>query len=130
MVYKKELFIVFLVGAVTYSLIEIFWRGFTHWSMTITGGLCFMIFYKINVLNEFTIIQKCILSMLIITSFEFVVGGFVNLAWGLNVWDYSSQVFDLEGQICPLFSIIWFFMGIPMSAATFFIRNRIVEYSS
>ena len=54
------------------------------------------------------------------------MGGFANLVWGMNVWDYSGEIFNLKGQICPLFSIIWFFMGIPMSIATEFIRNKII----
>ena len=129
MVNRRELFIVFLIGAVGYALIEIIWRGFTHWSMVLTGGMCFMIFYKFIILNNFTIVQQCVLAMIIITSFEFVVGGFVNLAWGMNVWDYSNQIFNLEGQICPLFSMIWFFMGIPMSIASNYIRSRVSELS-
>ena len=127
MINRKELFIVFLIGAVIYGLIEIVWRGFTHWSMILTGGVCFMIFYKLTILNNYTIIQKCLLASLIITSFEFTVGGFVNLAWGMNVWDYTNQPFNLMGQICPLFSIIWFFMGIPMSIGTEIIRSRVKE---
>lgn len=130
MVNRKELFLVFLIGAIGYALVEIVWRGFSHWSMMITGGLCLMIFYKINVKNNFSILQRCLMAMVIVTSFEFVVGGFVNLVWGMNVWDYSNQLFNLKGQICPLFSMVWFFMGIPMSLITNLIRNRIevVEY--
>ena len=31
--------VVFAIGAVSYSLIEILWRGYTHWTMMITGGI-------------------------------------------------------------------------------------------
>ena len=126
MITKKELFIVFLIGALGYALVEIIWRGFTHWSMVLTGGICFMIFYKIVLLNNFSLFQQCLLATVIITSFEFTVGGFVNLVWGMNVWDYSNQLFNLKGQICPLFSMVWFFMGIPMSLLTKVIRNRVI----
>ena len=27
----------------------IIFRGYTHWSMVITGGICFLIFYILNV---------------------------------------------------------------------------------
>jgi len=124
MVNRKELFFVFLIGALGYGFIEIIWRGFTHWSMMITGGLCLMIFYKIIIQNQLNIIQQCFFTMIMITSFEFVIGGLVNLAWGMNVWDYSNQLFNLRGQICPLFSMIWFFMGIPMNIVSGFIRSR------
>ena len=36
---------VFLGGGVMYSLIEIAARGYTHWTMTITGGICLLIMY-------------------------------------------------------------------------------------
>ena len=37
----KELFL-FLIGGFLYYSIEILWRGFSHWSMFILGGLCFI----------------------------------------------------------------------------------------
>lgn len=32
----------FLFGGISYCLIEISWRGYTHWTMGIVGGLCFL----------------------------------------------------------------------------------------
>jgi hypothetical protein len=40
----KKYSLLFLIGAVGYGAIEVIWRGFTHWSMMIAGGLCFIIF--------------------------------------------------------------------------------------
>ena len=34
---------IFLIGGALYNLIEILWRGYTHWSMFIVGGLCFQL---------------------------------------------------------------------------------------
>ena len=42
MVKKGELLSVFSIGAAGYSLLEILWRGNTHWTMTLAGGICFM----------------------------------------------------------------------------------------
>ena len=36
------------------------------------------------------------------------VGVVVNLWYGWHVWDYSREPGNLLGQICPLFSFIWF----------------------
>ena len=33
----KEYFVVFASGGIIYSLIEVVFRGFTHWTMTLTG---------------------------------------------------------------------------------------------
>ena len=40
----KKYALLFLIGAVGYASIEIIWRGRTHWSMIIAGGLCFILF--------------------------------------------------------------------------------------
>jgi hypothetical protein len=45
----RELSNIFIIGGILYGLIEIIFRGYTHWSMVITGGLCFLIFYIINI---------------------------------------------------------------------------------
>ena len=39
----KEYLIVFSSGGIIYSLIEVIFRGFTHWTMTITGGVALLI---------------------------------------------------------------------------------------
>ncbi len=41
----KEYAVIFLLGGVIYSAVEVVTRGFTHWSMTIAGGICLMIIY-------------------------------------------------------------------------------------
>ena len=54
------------------------------------------------------------MSAFAVTSVEFVVGCIVNLKLGWNVWDYSSQALDLMGQICPLFSLFWLLLSLPL----------------
>jgi uncharacterized membrane protein len=49
-----------------------------------------------------------------ITAVEFAVGAVVNLWWGMEVWDYSSLFGNLFGQICPLYSFLWFLLCIPV----------------
>ena len=98
-----------------YSLIEIFSRGFSHISMFICGGICFIL---IGLLNEFksinmSLLTQMILGSLIITFFEFATGVIVNIWLKLNVWDYSSRPFNLLGQICLLFSVFWIFISLP-----------------
>lgn len=39
-----------VVGGLIYMGIEIIWRGYTHWTMGILGGLCFII---IGMLDEY-----------------------------------------------------------------------------
>ena len=37
----KRFFLLFFIGGALYGLIEILWRGYTHPSMPVLGGLCF-----------------------------------------------------------------------------------------
>ena len=39
---KKCNILIFSIGACGYGLIEILWRGYTHWSMLGAGGLSFL----------------------------------------------------------------------------------------
>lgn len=105
---------VFLIGAAGYSFIEICWRGFTHWTMTLTGGLCFLLIYLTDESYEGEpLLKKCLVGSLIITFFELFVGTIVNIVLKWNVWDYSSLRFNLWGQICPLYFVLWYLLCMP-----------------
>lgn len=109
----KEYLICFGIGAFAYGLIEVAVRGYTHWTMAITGGLVLIILNAVNKNNKLGLLAKCLIGMLVITSLEFTVGMIVNVGLGWNVWDYSEKPFNLYGQICPFFSIGWFFLSLP-----------------
>lgn len=104
----------FAVGAVVYTFLEIAFRGYTHWTMTLTGGFCLVIIYFIN--DAFAASSapvKYLMGALIITVMEFIVGCIVNLGFHQNVWDYSGLRFNIMGQVCLYFSILWYFLSIP-----------------
>ena len=105
----KEYILVWSLGALMYSLVEIMWRGYTHWSMMLTGGVCFLILYKLAPL-KYPLAVRAILGAVAITAVEFAVGVTVNLIFRLDVWDYSMRPLNILGQICPLYSIFWFFL--------------------
>lgn len=113
----KEFSFVYFVGALGYSIIEILWRGFTHWTMSITGGVCFLCIYIANIkLRAVRLWERCLIGSGIITAAEFIVGCIVNIILKWNVWDYSSMQFNIMGQICPLYSALWFVLCVPVSA--------------
>ena len=107
----------FLFGAVGYGLIEILWRGRTHISMLLLGGLCFSFIRCLASRSKKNIFSLSLLSALFITGAEFMAGCAVNLWWHLNVWDYSAYRFNLLGQICLLYSVLWFFLSFAVIAA-------------
>lgn len=107
-----ELFFVFSVGAGLYSGIELLWRGRTHWSMLICGGLCFLLMYLIGG-TALTLWLRCIICALVISAVEFITGCLVNLLLGWQVWDYSDRAFNILGQVCPLYSFYWLLLTVP-----------------
>ena len=106
--------ILFLIGGAAYCGIEILFRGYTHWSMYILGGLCFVIIGLINELLTWKIplISQMFISSIVITVLEFITGCIVNLWLGIGVWDYSDQPYNLLGQICLLFTNLWFLLSL------------------
>ncbi len=121
----REDLIIFLFGGILYSLLEICFRGFTHWSMTLTGGMCFLIMFRHFEGNpDETMMNKCIFGTIIITAFEFAVGCTVNLLCGWNVWDYSAQPLNIMGQVCIAFSALWFLLTIPIAGLCGVFRKK------
>lgn len=117
-----ELLPVFALGSILYGLTEILWRGWTHWTMLLCGGICFTLMYLVSG-SELSLVKKWLLSTCIITTVEFVAGCIVNLRLHWQVWDYSSLPFNLLGQICPRFILMWFALSIPGVALCTLLRR-------
>ena len=107
-----ELLPVFALGSILYGLTEILWRGWTHWTMLLCGGLCFTLMYLVSG-SELSLFKKWILSTCIITTVEFIAGCIVNLRLRWQIWDYSSLPYNLLGQICPRFLLMWLCLSVP-----------------
>lgn len=108
--------IVFCVGAVGYALVEIVWRGFTHWTMMLTGGVCLAFIYRTERrYGDAPRWKRCLVGAQIITLSELAIGFLVNMLLGWAVWDYSAQPLNLFGQICPLYSALWFLLCVPVT---------------
>lgn len=104
----------FFIGGYAYCGVELLFRGFTHISMLVAGGICFVL---IGSLNEafpkgISLISQMAISAIIVTTVEFIVGLIVNVWLGLNVWDYSSLPYNFMGQICLLYFNIWFMLSL------------------
>ena len=101
-----------VIGGLVYMGIEILWRGHTHWTMGVLGGLCFVL---IGLLDEWQDHPPMLLQMVqgaaIVTALELLVGLIVNRWLGWDVWDYSDMPGNLWGQVCPQFAAAWFFLS-------------------
>ena len=100
--------VLFVCGAAGYGLIEVIWRGYTHWTMLVVGGVAFSAVYFINEeMAGDSFLVRCIVSALTITLIEFLSGILINRWLKWNVWDYSTMPYNLMGQICPTYSFLW-----------------------
>lgn len=104
----EYLFLFFLGGAIYYG-IEILWRGYSHPTMAIVGGICFI---GIGLINEIfswnmSIWKQVILGDLFVLLVEFIAGCILNIWLDLGIWDYSTMPFNLLGQICLPFAFLW-----------------------
>ena len=98
-----------LCGGCVYFLIEMAWRGHSHWTMAVLGGVCFVLIGDINEFipwNMPLVLQGAIGSG-VVTLLELVSGIVLNLWLGLGIWDYSNMPFNFLGQICLPFSLLW-----------------------
>lgn len=103
-----------LIGGCVYFLIELLWRGHSHWTMVVMGGVCFILIGDINEFipwNMPLILQGGIGSA-VITSMELVCGVILNIWLKLDIWDYSTMPFNFLGQICLPFSLLWVALSI------------------
>lgn len=106
--------LLFLIGGGIYMLLEVLWRGYTHWTMFVLGGVCFVV---LGLLNEYRIpwhwclLRQAVVGACIVTAFEFLTGCIVNLWLCWDVWDYSDLPLNLLGQVCVYFFLLW----IPLS---------------
>ncbi|MDE5604833.1 MAG: putative ABC transporter permease [Eubacterium sp.] len=99
----------FLLGGQGYCTLEILSRGRTHYSMFFAGGIILMILVFISSeMKKAHLLKKCLLGAAIITAVEFVFGVIFNMSLNMNVWDYNGVPFNILGQICLPYSILWF----------------------
>lgn len=102
------------IGGLVYVLVEVLWRGHSHPSMFLAGGLCFVLIGAINgggAGRQLPLAAQMLLGAVIVTAVELATGLIVNVALGWRVWDYSNLPLNFMGQI----SLYFFFLWIPLS---------------
>ena len=127
LLHLDRLLILFLIGGVIYCLIELAWRGKTHPSMLIVGGLCFVLIGLINEIFPWDMIiyKQMIISSVLVTVVEFIAGLIVNIWLGLNVWDYSNLPLNILGQVCVPFMFLWFLLSLPAIILDDYLRYKL-----
>lgn len=99
----------FYLGGMFYTAVELLWRGWTHGSMFLLGAVCFYLVGNLDrQQRDMPILLQMVLGAMIVTVLEFFTGMIVNRMLMLHVWDYSHLPFNLFGQICLNFTLLWF----------------------
>ena len=111
---KLKSCILFLIGGLIYILIEIVWRGHSHWTMCILGGLCFLYagYQNERIEWNYPLLLQALRVTIFIVVMEFITGCIVNIWLGWDVWDYSDLPLNLYGQICLYYAILWYGLSI------------------
>lgn len=101
--------LLFGIGGIIYIILELLWRGWSHWTMFILGGACFVCLGLINEVIPWNmpLWKQVLIGAFIITALEFLTGCIVNLWLGWGIWDYSKLPGNILGQICPEFFMLW-----------------------
>lgn len=117
----------FFVGGAAYFYLEILYRGFSHISMFLCGGLAFVLIGSINqvIKRPVSILAQMVIGSIIITLLEFIFGIVVNIIMKLNVWDYSTMPYNVMGQICLAYSNLWFLLSLVCIFLDDFLRTRL-----
>lgn len=110
----KKNAVLLIIGGAVYFFIEIAYRGYSHWTMALIGGVMFLL---IGGINEFytcdmPLTLQGLIGALAITEVELVAGIILNCWLGLSIWDYTDVPLNFMGQICLPFSVAWFFLAI------------------
>lgn len=97
--------LLFCIGGGSYVCLEFLWRGRSHGSMFLLGGLCFRILGILRRLGKISLALRLVMGAACVTALELVTGLAVNREH--QIWDYRGQPLHYRGQICLCYSLLW-----------------------
>ena len=112
--------LLFTLGGLGYVGLELLWRGRSHISMFLAGGVCFLLLGKLSRTEPpLPLWAQGILGSVAITSVELLTGLLANRDY--TVWDYRDVPLNFHGQVCLPFSLLW----IPLSLGAIFLYGQL-----
>lgn len=102
-------FIIFLICGAAYYLVEILYRGYSHWTMYLLGGWCGLYADMQNERIEwdYPFWKQALKVEATVLISEFITGCIVNLWLGWNVWNYQDLRFNVLGQTSLTFALLF-----------------------
>lgn len=119
----KNLFrstVLWTFGGTIYFLVEVAWKlmhgnpNSISWTMLVLAAIICIPLDQINehLSWDTPLWIQAIICGIGITLVEFIAGAFLNILLGMGVWDYSSMPFNIRGQICLPFTVLWCFVSL------------------
>lgn len=109
----REYLFLWGTGGCLYYTFEVVFRGFSHWSMFVLGGICmcFAVWQGSTRNWQDPMYVQLARCMVFVTACEFITGIIVNKWMGWHVWDYTGMPLQLFGQICVPFMFLFAFLS-------------------
>ncbi len=110
--------VLFYLGGMLYTALELMWRGWSHGSMFLLGGACFLLIGAME-RTPLPLAARAGLDAGMVTALELGCGLVVNRQF--MVWDYRHLPLNFRGQICLPFTLLW----IPVCLLGAFLYRRL-----
>ncbi len=108
-------FTIIAFGCMFYGTAEVLGRGYSHITMGALGGVAFLVIHELCgeiLAGRLRPIEAMLISTMFITSSELLAGEILNRYLGMKIWNYSTLPLNFDGQICPIFSVMWFMLSL------------------
>lgn len=102
-----ERILLFCLGGGGYLGVELAWRGTTHWTMFLAGGISLCLLQALA-RRPLPLGAAAGLGAAGVSAVELAVGALCREILHLRVWDYSREWGNLAGLICPRYTFYWF----------------------
>ena len=108
----------FCAGGLGYVVLELIWRGRSHGSMFLAGGSSFLLLGRLGQATDRSAL-RALGGVGIITGVELAAGLLFNRDH--RVWDYRQMPYNIKGQICLPFCLLW----VPVGQAGMWLYGKI-----
>jgi len=114
--------LLFMFGTITGWIIEVFWRkfagkarrwinpGFLNGPWLPLYGFGTVVLYLICTLN-LEIYYLIPLFLMVLTILEYIAGVIFIKYFKIQLWDYTKNRGNIQGIICPFYSLLWGILG-------------------
>lgn len=93
-----------LLGMIGYPCLELLWRGRTHLSMALAGGMSCAAICRCAQ-GQGGLPRRALKGACAVTAIEYAVGRLFNRRH--QIWDYRGLRGHIQGQICPQYFLAW-----------------------